>query len=310
MKLRNLGNSGLLVSEIGLGCNNFGLRTDLEASRAVVHKAMDLGINFLDTADVYGNLGGSESILGELLGNRRKGIVLATKFGKPMGDARTMAGASRRYIMFAVEESLRRLKTDWIDLYQVHSPDPGTPIEETLRTLDDLIREGKVRYIGCSNFPAWQVVEAQWTARKFRITSFASCQDEYSLLVRKIEPELLPAVDRYGLGLIPFFPLASGLLTGKYKRDKAPPEGTRLAAWKSIRNRYATKANWDAIERLQKFCTERNHSLLELAIGWLLSKPAVSSVIAGATRPEQLEQNVAAGNWRLSPEDLAEISAI
>jgi aryl-alcohol dehydrogenase-like predicted oxidoreductase len=310
MELRNLGNSGLLVTEIGLGCNNFGFRIDIEDSRAVVNKALDLGITFFDTADVYGNRGGSETILGQVLGSRRKDIVLATKFGKPMDDARTMTGASRRYILFAVEESLRRLGTDWIDLYHVHSPDSVTPIEETLRTLEDLIQQGKVRYIGCSNFPAWQVAEARWTAKELGINSFVSCQDEYSLLVRNIERELLPAIESYGLGLLPYFPLASGLLTGKYKRDEAPPEGTRFAEWKSIVDRYATKANWDAIERLQKFCTKRNHSLLELAISWLLSKPAVSSVIAGATRPEQLEQNAAAGNWRLTPEELAEIDRL
>jgi aryl-alcohol dehydrogenase-like predicted oxidoreductase len=310
MELRNLGNSGLLVSEIGLGCNNFGFRIDLDASRAVVHKAMDLGITFFDTADVYGNQGGSETILGKVLGIRRKEIVLATKFGKPMDDARTMAGASRRYILFAVEESLRRLNTDWIDLYQVHYPDSVTPIEETLRTLEDLIQQGKVRYIGCSNFPAWQVAEARWTARELGINSFVSCQDEYSLLVRNIERELLPAIESYGLGLLPYFPLASGLLTGKYRRDEAPHEGTRFAEWKALVDRYATKANWDAIEGLQKFCTERNHSLLELAISWLLSKPAVSSVIAGATRPEQLDQNAAAGSWRITPEELAEIERL
>jgi aryl-alcohol dehydrogenase-like predicted oxidoreductase len=310
MELRNLGNSGLLVSEIGLGCNNFEFRINIDASRAVVHKALDLGITLFDTADVYGNRGGSETILGQVLGSRRKEIVLATKFGKPMDDSRTMTGASRRYILIAVEESLRRLKTDWIDLYQVHYPDSVTPIEETLRTLEDLIQQGKVRYIGCSNFPAWQVAEARWTARELGINSFVSCQDEYSLLVRNIERELLPAIESYSLGLLPYFPLASGLLTGKYKRDEAPPEGTRFAEWKSLVDRYATKANWDAIEHLQKFCTERNHSLLELAISWLLSKPAVSSVIAGATRPEQLEQNAAAGNWRLSSEELSEIDRL
>jgi aryl-alcohol dehydrogenase-like predicted oxidoreductase len=310
MEFRNLGNSGVLVSEIGLGCNNFGFRIDLEASRAVVNKALDLGITLFDTADVYGDRGGSETILGQILGSRRKDVILATKFGKPMDDARTMTGASRRYILIAVEESLRRLATDWIDLYQVHSPDPVTPIEETLRTLEDLIQQGKVRYIGCSNFPAWQVAEARWTARELGINAFVSCQDEYSLLVRNIERELLPAIESYGLGLLPYFPLASGLLTGKYKRDEVPPQGTRFAEWKSLADRYATKANWDGIERLQIFCAERNHSLLELAISWLLSKPAVSSVIAGATRPEQIEQNVAAGSWRLSPKELSEINRL
>jgi aryl-alcohol dehydrogenase-like predicted oxidoreductase len=307
MELRNIGNSGLLVSEIGLGCNNFGFRIDLEASRAVVHKALDLGITFFDTADIYGNRGGSESILGQILRPRRKEVILATKFAKPMDEARTKAGASRRYILFAVEESLKRLQTDWIDLYQVHNPDPVTPIEETLRTLDDLIQQGKVRYVGCSNFPAWQVAEARWTARELGINSFISCQDEYSLLVRHIERELLPAIESYGLGLLPFFPLASGLLTGKYEKDQPAPPGTRFAEWKALVSRYWTDSNWEKINRLKRFCAERNRNMLELALGWLLSKPAVSSVIAGATRPEQIEQNVAAGNWRLSPEELAEI---
>jgi len=308
--MRNLGNSGLLVSEIGLGCNNFGFRIDLEESRAVVHKALDLGITLFDTADIYGNRGGSETILGQILGARRKDIVLATKFGKPMDDSRTMAGASRRYIFSAVEESLRRLQTDWIDLYQVHSPDPTTAIDETLRALDDLIQQGKARYIGCSNFPAWQVAEARWTAKELGINSFVSCQDEYSLLARSIERELLPAIESYGLGLLPFFPLASGLLTGKYKKGEPPLEGTRFAEWKSLVPRYMTEANWEKVESLRGFCTERKHSLLELAFSWLLSKPAVSSVIAGATKPDQMERNVGAGNWCLSPEDLTEIDRL
>jgi aryl-alcohol dehydrogenase-like predicted oxidoreductase len=307
MEHRTLGKSGLHVAEIGLGCNNFGFRIDLETSRAVVHKALDLGITLFDTADIYGNRGGSETMLGQILGARRKDIVLATKFGKPMDDAQTKAGASRRYIMSAIEESLRRLRTDWIDLYQVHCTDPATPIEETLQALEDLIQQGKVRHIGCSNFPAWQVVEARWRAKELGLNAFISCQDEYSLLVRKIEQELVPAMEKYGFGLLPYFPLASGLLTGKYKKDDPPPEGTRYAEWKSLVARYWTDANWNIIERLKKFCEERNHTLLELAFSWLLSKPVVTSVIAGATRPEQLEQNVIAGRWRLSAEELSYI---
>jgi aryl-alcohol dehydrogenase-like predicted oxidoreductase len=310
MKVRNLGNSGLRVSEIGLGCNNFSFRIDLEATRAVVDKALELGITLFDTADIYGNRGGSETMLGQILGSRRKDIVLATKFGKPMDENSVKSGASRRYIMCAVEESLQRLRTDWIDLYQVHDPDPATPIEETLRALDDLVRQGKVRYIGCSNFPGWQVVDAQWISRESGLSSFISCQDEYSLLVRKIEQELLPAMEKHGLGLLPYFPLASGLLTGKYYQDAPPAEGTRYAEWKSLMSRYWTDANWRIIERLRIFCQERNHSLLELAFSWLLSKPAVSSVIAGATKPEQLEQNANAGNWRLASEDLSELDIL
>jgi aryl-alcohol dehydrogenase-like predicted oxidoreductase len=310
MQLRNLGKSGLRVSTVGLGCNNFGGRLDLEASRRVVHKALDLGITFLDTADIYGDSGGSETILGEVLGDRRKEIVLATKFGMVMSEERQLKGASRRYIMSAVEDSLRRLKTEWIDLYQLHTPDPLTPIEETLRALDDLVRQGKVRYIGCSNLPAWQVVEAQWTSRTLGLEAFVSCQDEYSLLVHDIERELVPAAQAYGLGMIPYFPLASGLLTGKYKHNAPLPEGTRLANTQRLASRYMTERNWRKVERLNAFCEARNRSLLELAFSWLLSRPQVASVIAGATRPEQVEQNVAAAGWELSQDDLAEIDRV
>jgi aryl-alcohol dehydrogenase-like predicted oxidoreductase len=308
MGLRNLGNSGLRVTETGLGCNNFGARLDLEATRRVVDKALDLGINFFDTADVYGNKGGSEDQLGQILGERRKKIVLATKFGMPM-DTPEKIGGSRRYVMSEVEDSLRRLRTDWIDLYQMHQPDPHTPIEETLRALDDLVRQGKVRYIGCSNFPAWQVVEAEWTSRTFGLHHFVSCQDEYSLLVRKIEHDLIPAIERYSLGLLPYFPLASGLLTGKYSRDKMP-EGARLTNTKPLADRYLTEANWQKVERLKKFSAERGHTMLELAFSWLLTRPGVSSVIAGATKPEQLDQNLAASKWALTPEDLAQIDEL
>ncbi len=310
MQLRNLGKSGLRVSTVGLGCNNFGGRLDLEASRRVVHKALDLGITFLDTADIYGDAGGSETILGEILGDRRKEIVLATKFGMVMSEEHQLKGASRRYIMSAVEDSLRRLKTDWIDLYQLHTPDPHTPIEETLRALDDLVRHGKVRYIGCSNLSAWQAVEAQWTSRHLGLEAFVSCQDEYSLLVRDIERELVPAAQAYGLGVIPYFPLASGLLTGKYKHDAPLPEGTRLANTQRLASRYMTERNWRKVERLNQFCEARNRSLLELAFSWLLARPQVASVIAGATRPEQVEQNVAAAGWELSQDDLAEIDRV
>jgi aryl-alcohol dehydrogenase-like predicted oxidoreductase len=310
VKQRNLGKSGLLVSVVGLGCNNFGMRIDLEASRKVVHKALDLGITLLDTADTYGNRGGSEEMLGQILGDRRKDIVLATKFAMPMNDAETLKGASRRYIMRAVEDSLRRLRTDWIDLYQQHRPDPLTPIEETLRALDDLVRQGKVRYIGCSNLPAWQVVEAQWTSRHLGLNSFVSCQDEYSLVVRDIEKNLIPAMQGYGLGLLPFFPLASGLLTGKYKRNAPLPEGTRLANMQRLADRYMTEANWPIVERLQDFAAKRGHTMLELAFSWLAARPAVSSVIAGATKPEQVEQNVKAADWALTPEEIAEIDRL
>ena len=309
MKLRNLGKSGLRVSIVGLGCNNFGSRLDIEATRKVVDKALDLGITLFDTADIYGNRGGAEEQLGQILGQRRKKIVLATKFGMEMDDAEKK-GASRRYIMSAVEDSLGRLRTEWIDLYQLHQPDPLTPIEETLRALDDLVRQGKVRYIGCSNLRAWQVVESQWTSRDRGLNSFICCQDEYSLLVREPERELIPAMQAYGLGLLPYFPLASGLLTGKYQHGKPMPEGARLTNTKRLADRYLTDANWRKVESLTGFCAERGRSMLELAFSWLVAQPFVASVIAGATKPEQIEQNIAAANWTLMPEDLAAIDEI
>jgi len=310
MEIRNLGQSGLRVSAIGLGCNNFGGRIDLEATRAVIHKALDLGITLFDTADTYGERGGSESLMGQILGEDRKRIVLATKFAMPMDDVGVKIGGSRRYIMQAVEDSLRRLQTDWIDLYQMHQPDPLTPIEETLRALDDLVHQGKVRYIGCSNFPAWQLVEAAWTARSNGLNPFISCQDEYSLIFRKPEADLMPAARKYGMGMLPFFPLASGLLTGKYRRNAPMPPGTRLAGTQRLAERYLTERNWGIAERLGDFVEQRGHTMLELAFSWLLARAPVASVIAGATRPEQLEQNVKAGSWVLSPEDLVEIARI
>lgn len=311
MEIRNLGQSGLRVSAIGLGCNNFGGRIDKDASRRVIHKALDLGITLFDTADTYGERGGSEAEMGEILGDDRKRIVLATKFGNPMDDTGEKSGGSRRYIMEAVEASLRRLRTDWIDLYQIHFPDPRTPIEETLRALDDLVRQGKVRYIGCSNFPAWQAVEAHWIARTHNLDGFVSCQNEYSLLVRDgVEPQLRAAMLKYGLGLLPYFPLGSGLLTGKYRRNATLPQGTRFARIQRLADRYLTDANWERAEKLGDFAEARGHSLLELAFSWLLAQPCVASVIAGATRPEQLEQNIKAGGWRLGDEELAEIDRI
>ena len=312
MEIRNLGRSGLRVSAIGLGCNNFGGRIDLEATRKVIHKALDLGITLFDTADVYGNRGGAETEMGQVLHpDQRKQIVLATKFGMAMDDDGVKVGGSRRYIMQAAEDSLRRLRTDWIDLYQIHAPDPRTPIEETLRALDDLICQGKVRYVGCSNFPAWQVVEAQWTARINGLNAFVSCQDEYSLVVRRVvEPQLRPAMLQYGLGLLPFQPLASGLLTGKYRRNAPLPSGTRLANTARLADRYLTERNWTVAEALRDFAEQRGHTLLELAFSWLLAQTPVASVIAGATRPEQLEQNARAGAWQLSAEDQAAVDRI
>ena len=310
MQFRNLGKSGLKVSLVGLGCNNFGARIDLEASRKVLDKALDAGITFFDTSDSYGKRGGSETILGKILGPRRKDVMLATKFSSQMDDEGRLKGASRRYIMTAVEASLRRLQTDYIDLYQQHWPDPATPIEETLRALDDLVHQGKVRYIGNSNFAAWQVADAHWISRQLGIHSFISCQNEYSLLVRQAERELLPAMQAFDLGLLPYFPLASGLLTGKYKKDAPPPKDTRFSAWPELVRRYQAEESWMKFERLETFCEERGHTILELAFSWLAARPTVASIIAGATRPEQVEQNARAAGWALSAEELAEIDRL
>jgi aryl-alcohol dehydrogenase-like predicted oxidoreductase len=298
------------VSAIGLGCNNFGGRIGEAATRAVIHKALDLGITLFDTADVYGERGGSEAVMGDIMGDDRKRIVLATKFAAPMDDSGEKVGGSRHYIMRAVEDSLRRLRTDWIDLYQMHRVDPLTPIEETLRALDDLIRQGKVRYIGCSNFPAWQMTEAAWTARTAGMNGFVSCQDEYSLVHRAPEAELMAAARNLGFGLLPYFPLASGLLTGKYRRNVSLPAGTRLAKTQRLADRYLTERNWEVAEQLGDFVESRGRTMLELAFSWLLAQSPVASVIAGATRPEQLEQNVKAGAWALTAEELAEIDRI
>jgi aryl-alcohol dehydrogenase-like predicted oxidoreductase len=309
MDYRTLGTSGLRVSAVGLGCNNFGIRCDLEQTRAVIDKALDLGITLFDTADTYGRRGGSETLLGQILGSRRKEIVLATKFGMPMDDEGTLKGASRRYIMTAVEASLSRLQTEWIDLYQLHRPDPATPIEETLRALDDLVRQGKVRHIGSSNFSAAQLVEADETARRAGLHAFVSAQNEYSLLRRAVEQDAIPAMAACGVGLLPYFPLASGLLTGKYRREDIPP-GTRLATPRPHESAVLAAANWPLIDALDRYCKERGRSILDLAVSWLLAKPVVASVIAGATKPEQLEQNVSAARWSLTKEEIADIDRL
>ena len=310
MQERNLGTSGLRISEVGIGCNNFGGRIDTAETGRVIDTAIDLGITFFDTADMYSNRGGSEAAMGEVLkGGKRHKIVLATKCGMLMDDAGKMKGASRRYIMSAVDASLKRLQTDYIDLYQVHQVDPLTPIEETLRTLDDLVRSGKVRYIGLSNHPAWMVVEAQETARRCNLNAFISCQDEYSLLIRDADRELMPMMSRYGIGLLPYFPLACGLLTGKYSRN-AMPQGARLTETKRWADKYLNERNWRVTERLDAFAKARGHTLLDLAFSWLLTRTQISSVIAGATSPEQVTANVKAASWKLSAEDLAEVDRI
>ena len=310
MRTRNLGHSGLKVSELGIGCNNFGSRLDSEATRRVVHRALDAGITLFDTADGYGNRGGSESQLGEILGARRQDVVLATKFGWPMDDAGVKQGGSRRYLLQAVEASLRRLRTDWIDLYQLHTPDPRTPIEETLRALDDLVRDGKVRYIGCSNFAAWQVADADWTAREAGIARFVSVQNEYSLLVRGIEAELVPAMRHYGLGLLPYFPLAGGMLSGKYRAGEPLPPGARLTETKRSADRFLTGRNWRVVQALQAYADAHGRTLLDVAIAWTAARPSVASVIAGVTRAEQVDANVAAIATELAPDEIAEIDRI
>ncbi len=313
--VRRLGRSGLAVSATGLGCNNLGRARTVtetpEGSRAVVNAALDAGITLFDVADIYGNPAGrSEELLGESLGRRRADVVVATKFGMDAQGANGLdfgARGSRRYVRAAVEASLRRLGTDWIDLYQLHQPDPPTPIEETLAALDELVIAGKVRYIGHSNFTGYQLADADWTARRTHRTPFVSAQNEYSLLKRDVERDLVPAADHFGVGILPFFPLANGLLTGKYTRGDAPT-GTRLT---DIKPELLESARWDQLEALQEFADERDVLMLDVAFGWLLSRPQVSSVIAGATTPEQVRANAAAAStFSPSADDLAEIDAI
>ncbi|KRB83001.1 aldo/keto reductase [Sphingomonas sp. Root710] len=308
MESRYVGQSGLRVSLVGLGCNNFGWKIDKEASRAVVQCALDQGITFFDTADRYGDpFGASEELLGEFLRDRRQDVILATKFGIPAHGA-PRPDNSRSFILRAVEASLRRLQTDWIDLYYVHWPDPVTPLEETLRTLDDLVTSGKVRYIACSNMATWRMVEAHWVAKEIHSVSFLAAQSEYSLLARTVEADLLPALRNCAMGFIPYYPLASGLLTGKYG---AGGTGGRLSEnFLNLGNRFLTEQNLSLVQKLEAFAVERGHSLLELAMSWLASNPLVPSIIAGATRPEQVEQNAAAVSWKLSQEDLAVIDTL
>jgi aryl-alcohol dehydrogenase-like predicted oxidoreductase len=306
MRFRQLGDSGLSVSVVGLGCNNFGRRIDLGQTKAVVRAALDAGVTMFDTSDTYGE---SEDFLGKTLGKERDDIVLATKFGMSMrGKLGPDWGArgSRRYIRKAIESSLRRLRTDWIDLYQLHRPDPKTPIAETLAALHELVVEGKVRYVGCSNFSGWQIADADWTARTAGLTPFISAQNEYNLIDRAAESELVPACERFGLGLLPYFPLANGLLTGKYKRGEAAPGGTRLAD----RDDGLSDRRFDQVEAVEKYAAERGVSLLDVAIGGLAAKPAVASVIAGATKPEQVIANVAAGQWVPTHEDREALDAL
>jgi aryl-alcohol dehydrogenase-like predicted oxidoreductase len=305
MRTRRLGQDGPEVSVVGLGCNNFGGRVDLEGTRAVVDAALDAGVTLLDTADIYGDKGGSESLLGEVLEGRRDRVVLATKFGGDMGDG-TESRGSRDYIRKAIDASLQRLRTDYIDLYQYHTPDETTPFAETFGALDELVREGKARYIGHSNLTAEQVEEVDALAREHGWTRPISAQNRYSLLHRDPEEDLLPVCERLGLGVLPYFPLASGLLTGKYKRGEARPEGTRL----TDRDEVFNDETFDRLEALESFAEERNVSLLDVAIGGLLAQPAVGSVISGATKPEQVRANAAAGEWQPSDDDVAALNAL
>jgi len=311
MEYRNLGRSGLQVSVSGLGCNNFGMRIDADKAQAVVDKAIDLGVNLFDTANVYG-MGKSEEFLGKALGDRRHQVVIATKFGMKMGDGPMQSGGSRRHICDSVEASLRRLGTDYVDLLQIHAPDPRTPVEETLRALDDLVQAGKVRYLGHSNFTGWMTAEAHYVALHQGLTPFVSAQNEYSLLSRGVEAELVPACEKYGVGILPYFPLASGFLTGKYKRGEAAPEGTRMAAWarSPMVARTLSDHNFDILDKLSAFASARGHSVLDVAMGWLATKSWIPSVIAGATSPEQVDQNAAAVAWRLTPEEMSEVDEI
>ena len=310
MEYRNLGKSGLKVSLAGLGCNNFGMRIDEEQSRAVVNRALDEGITFFDTADIYGGRGRSEEWLGKALGARRREVIVATKFGMAMGDGPYQRGTSRRYAIACCEDSLRRLATDYIDLYQVHMPDPSTPESETLEALDSLVRSGKVRYLGSSNYAAWQLADSAGISREHRLAAYISAQNQYNLLDRAIERELLPACRHLGVGILPYFPLASGFLTGKYRRGAEISKDTRFGAMKRLADQVLNDANFATLERLENFARSREHSLLDLANGWLAAHSEVSSVICGATRPEQVAENVAALNWKLTDNDLKEIDTL
>jgi aryl-alcohol dehydrogenase-like predicted oxidoreductase len=308
MELRTVGRSGLQVSLLGLGCNNFGSRIDEEASAAVVRAALDAGVTLFDTSDSYG-AGQSEEFLGRALRGERDDVVIATKFSSPTGDGPYRSGASRKYLMAACERSLRRLGTDFVDLYYLHRPDAKTPIEETLAALDDLVHAGKVRYVASSNFAGWQIVEAEHVARTDGTVRFVASQSEWSLLRRGVEVEVVPACTAYGIGVVPYFPLASGLLTGKYVRGEPPPAGTRLATSPRFAD-VATDAAFGVVERLADFGRDRGRSLLELAIGWLAAHPVVPSVLVGATKPEQVAANAAAASVRLSPDEVEGIGEI
>jgi aryl-alcohol dehydrogenase-like predicted oxidoreductase len=312
MNMKPLGDSGIQVSAVGVGCMNFGLMCDQETTNAIVDAALDVGVNFFDTADIYGGTHGkSEAMLGQALGARRANIVLATKFGAKRvgGGGAAEQGGSRDYIMQAIERSLGLLGTDYIDLYQHHFPDNGTPQEETLRALEDLVQQGKVRHIGCSNYSGAQLKEAGEIADRHGLTGYVTAQNRYSLLFRGIETDLVPAANAQKVSVLPYFPLESGLLTGKYRRDQKPPQDTRFGKWGGG-GIFATDERYAIVDRLAAYGEQIDRSVLDIAIGWLAAQPFVASVIAGVTRPEQIRQNVQAASWKLSTEDLREISRI
>ncbi len=309
MNYRNLGNSGLKISEIGLGGNTFGWTIDETASIAVVHHALEQGINYIDTADMY-DRGKSEQFIGKAIRQRRHEVILASKFGRPMGDGHNQRGGSRYYVMQAIDASLKRLGTDYVDLYQMHQPDPSTPIEETLRALDDLVKSGKVRYIGTSNFSAWQLSEAIWTSRVNQLHTFITEQPRYNLLERGIEVELVPFCKKNNIGIIPWGPLAGGFLTGKYRRDVAAPADWHIPFTSHVYGNILTDENYRLIVKLEAFAVQRGHTLTELAIAWLLFKPWVCTIIAGVRDIHQLELNLKGADWKLTPEEISSIDAI
>jgi aryl-alcohol dehydrogenase-like predicted oxidoreductase len=310
MEYRNLGNSGLIVSALGLGTNNVGRQVDMAGTQAIVDKCLEYGMTFFDTADVYGaERGKSEEFIGRALKPHRRDVVIATKGSGAMGEGPYWSGASRRYLINAIDASLRRLDTDYIDLYQIHFPDPKTPIEETVRALDDMVRAGKIRYYGFCNYSGLEIAEGVAAAEREHLTKPVSAQNRYNMVERDIEKDVVPASLEHGLGVLPFYPLLAGLLTGKYTRDHTP-EGTRLTSGIHFYAGILENADYDLIDRYTDFATERGHTLLELAIGWLASQPAVGCVMTGATRVDQIEQNLQSCEWRLTPDELAQVDAL
>jgi aryl-alcohol dehydrogenase-like predicted oxidoreductase len=309
MEYRKLGNSGLEVSLLGLGTNNFGARSDEQESARVIDQAVDIGVTFIDTANVY-TQGKSEEYIGKALKGKRHNVILTTKFALPFGKGPNTKGGSRKHVMDSIESSLRRLQTDYLDLYQMHMVDRETPIEETLRALDDLVRQGKVRYIGCSNFQAWHVCEAIWTSRALSLNSFVSVQPYYNVLKRDAERELVPLCKAYRISVIPYFPLESGLLTGKYKQGAPVPKGSRMEKAPAMAQRFLNDANFQKVAALEKVAQERDHGIADLALSWLAANPAVSTVIAGATKPEQVVANAKSIEWKMTAEDLKAIDLV